>query len=594
MSYERRQVEDFETVMNKDLYDNLQDGIDSLIEKTKTIEETLSEIPETVHSSNDDYAEIGIWEDYNPDNESRIGKFVEISTVTSGATIKIANSKSDIVGVVVERPAFSANASADKFDEEGNLLPKYAYVCLLGLATVYDGGTCTVNKRCMPNDLGNAEPSSNNMGYQVISRVDDTHIIIAVAPNSDMVQRITNDILNKMDKNNPTGTGSFSLNRKGDTPVGDCSFAEGYYTTASGKYSHSEGYVTEASGFAAHTEGGSTVASGNQSHAEGAGTTASGGDSHSEGFQTVASGNYSHSEGIWSKSSGDSSHAEGRSTTASGINSHAEGYLGSAFGNASHVEGYGQRSVPSNINNNSTIEEILNSYDPSSSCFSLAKGEGAHVEGLSNLALNIGAHAEGAYTKAIGIESHAEGYYTTSSGNSSHAEGAFTESSGEASHAEGYQTVASGNNSHSSGRMTIASGLDQTVIGRGNIVDPDKAFIVGNSLDPDNRSNALDLDWDGNLQVAGDVRDGEGHSLTVLSKDLPFPLAIQNGVYGYIKREEGADTFVPFNNKLYITVQNKLANKLTVLSTFSCTESSEKYNITVIPSLTPTEQNTTV
>ena len=39
---------------------------------------------------------------------------------------------------------------------------------------------------------------------------------------------------------------------------------------------------------------------------------------------------------------------------------------------------------------------------------------------------------------------------------------------------------------------------------------------------------------------------------------------------------------------------NKLANKLTVLSSFSCTESSEKYNITVIPFLTPTEQNTTV
>ena len=36
------------------------------------------------------------------------------------------------------------------------------------------------------------------------------------------------------------------------------------------------------------------------------------------------------------------------------------------------------------------------------------------------------------------------------------------------------------------------------------------------------------------------------------------------------------------DGKLYKTIYNKLSNKLTVLSSFSCTESSEKYNITVI------------
>ena len=36
------------------------------------------------------------------------------------------------------------------------------------------------------------------------------------------------------------------------------------------------------------------------------------------------------------------------------------------------------------------------------------------------------------------------------------------------------------------------------------------------------------------------------------------------------------------DGKLYKTIDNKLSNKLTVLSSFSCTESSEKYNITVI------------
>ena len=44
-----------------------------------------------------------------------------------------------------------------------------------------------------------------------------------------------------MDKSNPSGTGSFSLNRKADTTVGDYSFAEGYNTTASGDYQHVQG-----------------------------------------------------------------------------------------------------------------------------------------------------------------------------------------------------------------------------------------------------------------------------------------------------------------------------------------------------------------
>ena len=87
----------------------------------------------------------------------------------------------------------------------------------------------------------------------------------------------------KMNKANPTGTGSFSLNRKDNTKIGNYSFAEGYLTTASGKYSHAEG--------------GDTSATGSSSHAEGQNTTASGQSSHAEGFFTKASGVYQHAQG---------------------------------------------------------------------------------------------------------------------------------------------------------------------------------------------------------------------------------------------------------------------------------------------------------
>ena len=102
----------------------------------------------------------------------------------------------------------------------------------------------------------------------------------------------------KMDKANPTGTGSFSLNRASGSTVGVNSVAEGNNCTASGNYSHAEGTFTVASKNGSHAEGQQTTASGNYSHAEGRDTTASGGyGSHAEGYGSTASGDTSHAEG---------------------------------------------------------------------------------------------------------------------------------------------------------------------------------------------------------------------------------------------------------------------------------------------------------
>ncbi len=144
---------------------------------------------------------------------------------------------------------------------------------------------------------------------------------------------------NYLSKNNPTGTGSFSLNRKADTTVGLKSFAEGDSTTASGSYSHAEGGSTTASGSSSHAEGYSTTASGNYSHSEGYKTTASGDDSHSEGYKTTASGDDSHAEGYNTTALGNYSHSEGYNTTASGNYSHAEGRFTTASSDYQHTQG---------------------------------------------------------------------------------------------------------------------------------------------------------------------------------------------------------------------------------------------------------------
>ena len=104
-------------------------------------------------------------------------------------------------------------------------------------------------------------------------------------------------VVEKMDKNNPVGTGSFSMGRKAGTVIGSDSHTEGAITTASGNCSHAEGGYTKATGGYSHAEGRNTKASGVSSHAEGSSTVASGESSHAEGIFTMASGVYSHAEG---------------------------------------------------------------------------------------------------------------------------------------------------------------------------------------------------------------------------------------------------------------------------------------------------------
>ena len=134
-----------------------------------------------------------------------------------------------------------------------------------------------------------------------IGDIDDVSIsnategqILTYDETTDTWVNAANTAADKMDKVNPTGTGSLSLNRKAGTTVGTYSVAVGVETTASGNYSVAEGAGTTASGSQSHAEGATTTASGNCAHAEGASATASGEVSHAEGFNTIAASRYQH------------------------------------------------------------------------------------------------------------------------------------------------------------------------------------------------------------------------------------------------------------------------------------------------------------
>lgn len=179
------------------------------------------------NSTGADYAEITEWEDKNPDNEDRVGKFV----CMEGEKMRFANSN-DIrsrIGVVSAEPAVVGdNYSEDwkgkyktdvfgrkltqtvhyeaEYDENGELLTEehdsvewvladdydgtqkyirreerqeFDYFGMLGKLIVIDDGSCEVGGYCYPNDEAIATKElDENKGFYVMSRIDKTHIKI--------------------------------------------------------------------------------------------------------------------------------------------------------------------------------------------------------------------------------------------------------------------------------------------------------------------------------------------------------------------------------------------------------------------------------
>ena len=158
--------------------------------------------------------------------------------------------------------------------------------------------------------------------------------------------------------------------------------------------------------------------------------------------------------------------------------------------------------------------------------------DGAVWEGEGSTASGDNSHAEGYMTTASNYGSHAEGEESTASGVDSHAEGAFTVASNDCSHAEGDTTTASGIGSHAEGQSTIAIGNYQHVSGKFNVGDNQNTYaeIVGNGVNPNTRSNARTLDWNGNESLAGSLTLGmnDVNPVTLTANDLAKLLALIN------------------------------------------------------------------
>lgn len=128
-----------------------------------------------------------------------------------------------------------------------------------------------------------------------------------------------------------------------------------------------------------------------------------------------------------------------------------------------------------------------------------ASGNTSHAEGETTRAAGGSSHAEGVRTYAQGNYAHAEGDTTRANGTGAHSEGYATFASGDYAHAEGSETFADGDHSHSQNLGTQAGFEAQTAIGKYNSNTSAHVFEIGNGTSDSNRSNAMTVDWNGNI-----------------------------------------------------------------------------------------------
>ena len=185
----------------------------------------------------------------------------------------------------------------------------------------------------------------------------------------------------KMDKANPAGTGSLSMNRKANTTTGLYSVTEGENGEASGRSSHAEGANNVASGAYSHAEGYQTTSSGGMAHAENRGTTASGDYSHSEGYGTIANHKSQHVFGEYNETDPSTAAATARGNYIEVV---GKGTSASARSNARTLDWSGNEVLAGDLTINGTTSL------------------GTLVSNLANVKVGISTIAGGATMKVTG------------------------------------------------------------------------------------------------------------------------------------------------------------------------------------------------
>lgn len=347
---------------------------------------------------------------------------------------------------------------------------------------------------------------------------------------------------------------------------------EGAGTITAGEQGHSEGAGNTNVADKGHIEGGGNRNTYNASlsHTEGAGNTNYGIQGHVEGAGNTLSGEESHVEGAGNRVHGPKSHGEGGGNVTYGLGSHIEGKHNVAVGYGQHAEGInnviGVTEEPDYFSYGTTyaVDDIVavndlyrDNYSYSGAlepttpflfkCIT-APGQIQETTGVQIVTASEWSssttYQAGSVVKVSGV-----GLYTNPSENtgkhpaiksngwnrisailspfSSHTPSSKTYylldcddgiNSSKVAIVDANTTVAAmwepvttPTGSHIEGLGNISTGDHQHVQGKFNTPDAQKAFIIGNGSVTEGtitRSNAMTVDWYGNMVLAGDVTVG--------------------------------------------------------------------------------------
>ena len=183
---------------------------------------------------------------------------------------------------------------------------------------------------------------------------------------------------------------------------------------------------------------------------------------------------------------------------ATGGYSHAEGSHNRVIGYYTHIEGY------------DNSEGKSPGYDDPST---------NHVEGTKNFSYGECNHIEGGGNLA-GANSficHLEG------------QGNIVDNNVYRSHLEGYNCRATANCCHVQNTGTVAQYENNTSMGKYNKKSKNLALAVGNGTSDTARSNALELDWNGNLTLAGKINSEAVEIETLTNLEIHDLIVLANG-----------------------------------------------------------------
>lgn len=221
------------------------------------------------------------------------------------------------------------------------------------------------------------------------------------------------------------------------------------------------------------------------------------------------------------------------------------------------IEGGSGGSSSSNLNNlvdGSTTGSVrqISSNEQGQNNYIL--GQNAFAEGVNTAASGTGSHVEGLQSAASGDYSHAEGRKCFTLRSYAHAQGYNTSAYGEGSHSQGCDSTARGVYSHAQNYGTTVNEPYGTVIGKYNIGNQNSglALQIGNGTFQ-TASNALTIDWGGNVQMALD----QSASTQTTDGDLFNTLSNENMLSSTI---DSNTNMLDIKKTLTIIIKNQIWN----------------------------------